>query len=62
MIPPTPSDALIWLPYETWPKGLYHRKGDDACGVYRDGRFLFGVPPEFSGAAAALVVLLNARP
>jgi hypothetical protein len=58
--PPTPSDALMWVPYG--PKGLYHRKGDDSCGVYRDGQFLFGVPPEFSGAAAALIVLLNSRP
>ncbi len=58
------DDRLLAVYLGSMPRGLYHRRDDDPCALYRDGSKVFDITPHdaaASGLVGALVYLLNKR-
>ncbi len=58
------NDPTLRIYLDSMPRGQYHRKDDDPCGLYRDGSKVFDIVPRDHAAdclVGALVYLLNKR-
>jgi hypothetical protein len=57
-------DRLLAAYISLMPPGLYHRRDDDSCGLYRDGSKVFDLVPAdraVEGLVSAMVLILNQR-
>jgi hypothetical protein len=58
------NDSTLRIYLDAMPRGQYHRRDDDPCGLYRDGSKVFDIHPRDAAAdslVGALVYLLNQR-